>query len=154
MRLGLKPAACMVESFSVIRSMLDTILPFSSSLPPSPPFPFLHYLYHALSFLSTPTHFSLPHSFPLSFPSFPLPPLSPGSSAFPSLHWLPLYLQGTNRTARTGEGTCKNKQVVRRQHPQSCSRLSLLQVRVDTGIAEGSTISMYYDPMISKVPEL
>lgn len=26
-----------------------------------------------------------------------------------------------------------------------------LQVRVDTGIVEGSTISMYYDPMISKV---
>ena len=26
-----------------------------------------------------------------------------------------------------------------------------IQVRVDTGIVEGSTISMFYDPMISKV---
>lgn len=26
-----------------------------------------------------------------------------------------------------------------------------LQVRIDTGIVEGSTISMFYDPMISKV---
>ena len=26
-----------------------------------------------------------------------------------------------------------------------------MQVRIDTGIVEGSTISMYYDPMISKV---
>ncbi len=27
----------------------------------------------------------------------------------------------------------------------------IFQIRVDTGIVEGSTISMYYDPMISKV---
>ena len=26
-----------------------------------------------------------------------------------------------------------------------------MQIRVDTGIVEGSTISMFYDPMISKV---
>jgi len=30
-------------------------------------------------------------------------------------------------------------------------RPGLENVRVDTGIIEGSTISMYYDPMISKV---
>ena len=28
---------------------------------------------------------------------------------------------------------------------------AIVQVRIDTGIVEGSTISMYYDPMISKV---
>ena len=146
----------MVESFSVIRSMLATILPFSSSLPPSPPFPFLHYLYHALSFLSTPTHFSLSHSFPLSFPSLPFPSLlSPQDPVrfLPSIGYLSTYREPTGQPGLE-KVPCKNKQVVRRQHPQSCSRLSLLQVRVDTGIVEGSTISMYYDPMISKVPEL
>ena len=35
--------------------------------------------------------------------------------------------------------------------PPSVSLSLSVQVRVDTGIVEGSTISMYYDPMISKV---
>ena len=137
------------ETESKFCSMLTTILPFSFPLPSSASFPFLH----CLALLSSLLLHRLNSSslLPSTFFLLPLPPFSPGSGAFPSLHWLPLYLQGTNRTARTGEGTCKNKQVVRRQHPQSCSRLSLLQVRVDTGIVEGSTISMYYDPMISKV---
>ena len=33
----------------------------------------------------------------------------------------------------------------------SLCMLLYVQVRVDTGIVEGSTISMFYDPMISKV---
>ena len=112
--------------------MLPTILPFSSPLPSSASFPvlhylalfflllpFLHYLYHALSsslLLPPLNSYSL---LPSMFFPLPLPPLSPGSSTFPSLHWLPIYLQGANRTARTGKGTCMNKQLVRIK--KSCS---------------------------------
>ena len=39
------------------------------------------------------------------------------------------------------------------QHVRMCMYI-VLQVRVDTGIVEGSTISMYYDPMISKVSSI
>ena len=42
-----------------------------------------------------------------------LRPQDLGSGTLPPIHWLPLYLQGANRTARTGEGTCMNKQLVR-----------------------------------------
>ena len=74
-------------------------------------FPFLHYYALSSSILLHPLNSSslLPSTF---FP-LPLPSFSPGSGTFPSLHWLPIYLQGTNWTARTGEGTCMNKQLVR-----------------------------------------
>ena len=66
-------------------------------------FPFL--LLHSLNFSES--------LLPSTFLPLLLPPFSPGSGMFPSLHWLPLYLQGTNRTAQTGEGARKNKHLVR-----------------------------------------
>ena len=117
----------MLESFSMKYASYHLALFFLSpslpraifSIPPLPlPCPLFFLLYPLKSSSLLPSTF-----FPLS-----LPPFSPGSGTFSSLHWLPLYLQGTNRTARTGEGTCMNKHLVRKQHPQSCSRLPLLQV--------------------------
>ena len=100
----------MVESFAMKYASYHLALLFPS---PFASFPFLCYLYHALSssFLLYPLNSSslLPSTF---FP-LPLPPFSPGSSMHPPIHWLPLYLQGANRTVRTGEGTCMNKHLVR-----------------------------------------
>ena len=116
-----------------------------SLLRSSASFPLLQYLAILSSLLFHPLN--SPSLLSSTFFPLPLPPLSLGSSTLPPIHWLPLYLQGANRTAWTGEGAHRNKQLVRNLF---CF-ISLFQVQVDTGIVEGSTIS--FDPMISKVPE-
>ena len=90
----------MLESFTMKCARYHLALFFPSpSLSAS--FPFLLHPLNSSSLL------------PSTFFPLPLPPFSPGSSTFPPIHWLPLYLQGTNRTARTGEGAHKNKHLVR-----------------------------------------
>ena len=101
--------------------MLPIIL--SSPLPPSSAsFPLLQYLVLLSSLLFHPLNSSslLPSTF-----SLPLPPFSPGSGTFPSLHWLPLYLQGTNRTAWTGEGTHMNKHLVRNNTTNNTRKITI-----------------------------
>ena len=86
-RLGLKSIACQYLHLSLISA---TILPFSSSLP-------------FLCIPSSPLSLSCSlNSQLLSSIFLLLQPL--GSSMLPPLHRLPLYLQGTYRTTRTGEG--------------------------------------------------
>ena len=93
--MRLSEICSMLESFSVIRSMLPTILPFSSSLPLSPSFPFLHYLYLALPHFHPLNSSSL---LPSSFFPLPLPPFSPGSSTFlPSIGYLSTYKEPTGQ---------------------------------------------------------